>query len=105
MQDSIDLFFPSGGTESLIAFKRNLIIRVIENYYRVERAFHGDVTAESLYANLLEFFETDLELASCFRSHYNLQYKNQVLYNPSYFSLYSLLWTCSHYGILDVLDK
>ena len=80
LQESIDKFFPSGKSESIITFKRRVIIRVIENYCRVERAFHGDVTAESLYANLLEFFDGDLSLACCFRSHYNLQYKNQVLF-------------------------
>jgi acetyl-CoA carboxylase / biotin carboxylase 1 len=80
LQDSIDKFFPSGKSESLVTFKRRMIIGIIENYYRVERAFHGDVTAESLYANLLEFFDCDLSLACCFRSHYNLQYKNQVMF-------------------------
>lgn len=80
LQESIDLFFADGKTGSLVAFRRRLVIRVIENYCRVERAFHGDVTAESLYANLLKYFEGDSALACCFRSHYNLQYKNQVLF-------------------------
>lgn len=80
LQDSIDNFFPSGKSESLITFKRKIIIGIIENYYRVEKAFHGDVTAESLYSNLLGFFDGDLSLACCFRSHYNLQYKNQVIF-------------------------
>lgn len=80
LQESLDIFFPSGKTESLITFRRRLLIRVIENYCRVERAFHGDVTAESLYSNLLEFFDSDQALCGCFRSHYNLQYKNQVLF-------------------------
>lgn len=78
--DYLNKFFPNGDTSSLISFKRHMIIRVIEGYWRVERAFHGDVTAESLYLNLKEFFTSDLELASCFRSHYNLQYKNYVLF-------------------------
>lgn len=81
LQASIATFFPSGKTESLITFRRRIIIRVIENYYKIERAFHGDVTAESLYANLLKYFESDSDLAKCFRSHYNLQYKNQVLFS------------------------
>lgn len=80
LQESIETFFADGKTGSLVTFRRKLIIRVIENYFRVERAFHGDVTAESLYANLLEHFEGDSALACCFRSHYNLQYKNQVLF-------------------------
>ena len=81
LQASIDHFFPSGNTESLITFRRIIIIRVIDNYYKIERAFHGDVTAESLYANLQKYFETDSDFAKCFRSHYNLQYKNQVLFS------------------------
>lgn len=81
LRQSIDMFFPSGKSESLITFKRRLIIRVIELYCRVERAFHGDVTAESLYANLSEYFDNDADLSCCFRSHYNLQYKNQVLFS------------------------
>lgn len=80
LRDSIDKFFPSGKSESLVTFKRRMIIGIIQNYCRVERAFHGDVTAESLYANLLEFFDNDMDLACCFRSHYNLQYKNQVMF-------------------------
>lgn len=80
LQESINMFFPSGKSESIITFKRRMIINVIENYCKVERAFHGDVTAESLYSNLLQFFDGDLALACCFRSHYNLQYKNQVIF-------------------------
>lgn len=73
-------FFPDGQAESLFAFRVSVIKSVIMSYWKIERAFHGDVTAESLYANLLEFFAGDAELAGCFRSHYNLQYKNSVLY-------------------------
>lgn len=80
LQASISMFFPSGKTESLITFRRGIIRRVIDNYCKIEGAFHGDVTAESLYANLLKYYESDSDLAKCFRSHYNLQYKNQVLF-------------------------
>lgn len=73
-------FFPTGEVNSLFSFRVATIKRVITSYWQVERAFHGDVTAESLYANLQEFYKSDSELAACFRSHYNLQYKNSVLY-------------------------
>ena len=80
LQNSINIFFPSGKPDSLIKFRRSIIIRVIDNYCKIERAFHGDVTAESLYSNLTKYYEADSDLAKCFRSHYNLQYKNQVLF-------------------------
>jgi len=69
--------FPDG-KPSHDAFRRNLIIRVIDSYWQVERAFDGDVTAESVYADLTEFFKSETQLASCFRSHYNLKHKNAV---------------------------
>lgn len=80
LHESLDNFFPNGTSESIITFKRRIIIRIIENYCRVERAFHGDVTAESLYENLSEYFDGDMSLADCFRSHYNIQFKNQVIF-------------------------
>lgn len=65
---------------SLQPFRVSIIKRVITTYWQIERAFHGDVTAESLYANLQEFYKSDSELAACFRSHYNLQYKNSAFH-------------------------
>ncbi len=80
MSAMLKAFFPSGQAKSLFAFRVSVIEKVIMAYWKVERAFHGDVTAESLYANLQEFYKSDPELVTCFRSHYNLQYKNSVFY-------------------------
>lgn len=73
----VQLLCPAG---SLLRFKRRVLIRVIEAYWQVERAFHGDVTVESVYANLGTCCGGDdaLAIANCFRSHYNVQYKNGV---------------------------
>jgi hypothetical protein len=80
MAAMLAVFFPGNEADSLFAFRVAIIKQVITAYWKVERAFHGDVTAESLYANLQEFYPREADLAACFRSHYNLQYKNSVLY-------------------------